>query len=180
MKQALDDNDRLILGLLPDDPEDDTIPLLNKDGSDARPCILVDTREQRPARFSGSVRTQSATLPTGDYSIVGFTHLVAIERKAGEDLWGCCGAGRARFVAELERLRDYPLRAVVVEESIDWFLMTPPRGRITGETVIRSTIGWQMDFGVPFVWAGHRNNAAACIERFLTRIPRKFGKERAA
>ncbi len=41
--------------------------------------IVIDSREQRPYQFPGAV---VKTLPTGDYSIVGLTDRVAIERKS--------------------------------------------------------------------------------------------------
>jgi DNA excision repair protein ERCC-4 len=135
--------------------------------------ILIDTREQRPLRFSPAVHAERATLPTGDYSLVGYTDRITIERKAPEDLWQCCGRERDRFEAELVRMRNFDHRAVVIEATIDAILMTPPAGRIKPETVIRSTIGWQMDYGIPFVWCGSPRIAAAWVERALTRLPRK-------
>jgi ERCC4-type nuclease len=144
------------------------------------PTVLVDTREQRPLRFSSAVLVERCTLPTGDYSIVGYTDRIVIERKAPEDLWQCCGRGRERFESELARLRDYAIRAVVVEATIDQILATPPAGRIQPATVIRSTISWQQDFAVPFVWAGNPRNAAAWVEYSLLRLPRKEAERKAA
>ena len=65
------------------------------------PVIVVDTREQKPYRFT---RCQVKTLPTGDYSLVGLEDCIAIERKSAADLAGSLGAGRTRFRRELERL----------------------------------------------------------------------------
>ena len=144
-----------------------------------RPTILVDTREQRPLRFSADVDVEVVGLETGDYSVRGFTDVVRFERKAPGDLWMCCGHERARFEAELARLRAYPVRAVVVEATIQEILATMPRGRVKAETVVRSTISWQQDFGCPFVWCGDPRTAAAWVERALTRVVRK-GQEKAA
>ena len=102
-----------------------------------------------------------------------------IERKAPGDLWACCGAERARFETELARLRAYPVRAVVIEANQQTVLAMIPRGRVQPATVIRSTIAWQQDFDVPFVWAGDPRTAAAWVERALTRVVRK-AQERAA
>ena len=138
-----------------------------------RPTILVDSREQRPLVFSAAVDVQVCTLPAGDYSIAGYSDVIVIERKALGDLWACCGSERERFEAELARLRAWPQRAVVIEATIDRVLGTQPRGRIQPTTVINSTIAWQADFAIPFVWAGSPRNAAAWVERALTRVARK-------
>ncbi|MBN2196782.1 MAG: hypothetical protein JW751_28510 [Polyangiaceae bacterium] len=144
-----------------------------------RPVILVDTREQCPLHFSDAVDVEICTLPTGDYSIRGYSDRIVIERKAPGDLWQCTGSERARFEGELARLQAYPLRAVVIESTIDGILATMPRGRVQPRTVIRSTIAWSQDFGIPMVWAGNPQNAACWVEYFLTRIARK-AEERAA
>lgn len=145
-----------------------------------RPCILIDSREQLPLRFSDDVDTEIVGLPTADYSLRGFSDRVAIERKSLPDLWACAGGERDRFEAELARLREYPIRCVVIESTIDQVLGTIPRGRVQPVTVIRSTIAWQADHGVPFVWAGNPTTAAAWIEYALCRVARKASREVAA
>ena len=85
--------------------------------------ILVDTREQEPlTEWPEGTVTECATLDTGDYSIKGWEWAVAIERKslldlAGTMLGGYEGKPRKpprRFNLELERMRHYDLRAIVV------------------------------------------------------------------
>jgi len=88
--------------------------------------VAVDTREQLPFSFQGIridrkkafVLTQKRTLPTGDYSIVGFENRICVERKSLEDLFQTLGNGRERFVRELERMQDMEYSAVVVEASL--------------------------------------------------------------
>lgn len=145
-----------------------------------RPCILIDTREQQPLAFSDDVDVETVSLPTGDYSIKGHTDRVTIERKSLPDLWACCGAERERFEAELRRMWEYPVRAVVIEATIDAVLMAVPRGRVRPQTVIRSTIAFQQDHEVPFVWCGDAERAARWVEYALTRVARKASQERAA
>lgn len=145
-----------------------------------RPTILIDSREQKPLCFSDAVDVEIVGLPTGDYSLRGHSDLVAIERKAPSDLWACCGAERDRFEAELARLREYPIRAVVIESTIDAVLGTIPRGRVRPETVVRSTIAWSQDYGVPMVWCGRPELAAAWVEYALCRVARKSSREVAA
>jgi ERCC4-type nuclease len=116
---------------------------------------------------------QVATLPTGDYSLAGFTDRVAIERKSLPDLVACVGPERERFMDCCRRLRDYELRAVVVEASFDDVIAQAYRSRTHPQSVIGTTIAIHVDYGVPTVWAGDARNAANIVERLLTRIWRK-------
>ena len=77
---------------------------------------VVDTREQAPFDLS-PMKTERATLTTGDYSIKSLEHIVAIERKSLPDLVQCVGRDRKRFVRELQRLKAFPVSAVIVEST---------------------------------------------------------------
>ena len=77
---------------------------------------LVDSREQRPLNLE-PLRYEAATLTTGDYTIKGLEHVVAIERKSEGDLLACVGRERERFDREIQRLMAFPVRALVVESS---------------------------------------------------------------
>ena len=85
--------------------------------------IIVDTREQEPlTEWPEGTITERATLDTGDYSVKGWERSVAIERKSLLDLAGTMLGGYEgnprktprRFNMELERMRHYDLRAVIV------------------------------------------------------------------
>ena len=68
--------------------------------------IVIDTREQTPLKFRTSKNVEGTVvkaLNTGDYSIEGMEHLIAIERKSAADLYGSLGKGNARFQRELSR-----------------------------------------------------------------------------
>ena len=59
--------------------------------------VVVDSRESAPYRFENLpnegrklvVRSVTRGLKTGDYSIAGFEHRVAVERKSLPDLFNC-------------------------------------------------------------------------------------------
>lgn len=79
--------------------------------------IAIDDREKEPFAFPGNVQTRICHLPFGDYSLVGYEHRVAIERKSIADLcqtlWGKSQlangeyqANSKRFAYELQRMRD--------------------------------------------------------------------------
>ena len=80
------------------------------------PTVVIDRREKNAWRFE-NLPSESGTLATGDYSISGLTHLVAIERKSLPDLLACIGRERDRFKRELQRLRAYRFRCLVIEAS---------------------------------------------------------------
>ncbi|MBN1491205.1 MAG: hypothetical protein JXA69_14930 [Phycisphaerae bacterium] len=83
------------------------------------PTILIDTRERRPWPFAG-YGVERVGLRTGDYSLAGHTDPpdgVAIERKSAADLVACITWERDRFVRELERLAEFRLAFVVVDDS---------------------------------------------------------------
>ena len=76
---------------------------------------VIDTREQLPLELP--LRSITGTLPTGDYSVSGFEDLICVERKSLPDLIGCMTSGRTRFEKELQRMKAYDARCVVVECS---------------------------------------------------------------
>src|SRR6185503_15633628 len=73
-----------------------------------RPHILIDQREQVALCFTDSFTTERVLLPVGDYSLAGATDSVVIERKRNGELQSCCGTDRARFIEQIERMRQYP------------------------------------------------------------------------
>ena len=138
-----------------------------------RPRILVDTREQLPFEFTVDVDVEVVTLTEGDYSVNGATDLVRLERKSLPDLVQCVGRERERFEAELQRLTAYPTRVVIIEASILDVEMHGYRGHVRPQAIIGSTVAWQTDHGIPFMWAGNRRIAARVAEKILTRVWRK-------
>ena len=77
---------------------------------------VIDTREQMPLDLA-PLRVEIATLTTGDYSVKGLEHVIAIERKSLSDALSCIGQQRERFDKEIQRMLAYPTRAVVVETT---------------------------------------------------------------
>lgn len=131
------------------------------------PEIIIDTREQLPFTFSGYT-TQRGTLPTGDYSLAGYEHAVAVERKSHGDIWACCAAERARFERCLERLAALDRAAVVIECSLTDLAIRPARvQRVTPATVVGSCISWAAQYRLPFFWCDTRRYAERVTVRWL-------------
>ena len=125
---------------------------------------IIDTREQTPLSLA-PLRTIVDTLDCGDYSAVGMTHIVRIERKA-DDLISCCGSDRERFTAQMERLRAFPVRALVIEWTWAEIEMGGWRGKVTPASV-RGTLLGIIEMGIPDITAGGHGRAGELVSRLI-------------
>lgn len=136
---------------------------------------VIDTREQWPLDLT-PLKTVRGTLATGDYSVRGLEHVIAIERKSLPDLIGCVGQSRARFDREIQRLLAYPCRAIVVEASWADLERGGWRGRISPQAALGSCLGW-IAAGVPVIMAGDRVRAAWHVSALLRITARRRWRE---
>jgi ERCC4-type nuclease len=136
-----------------------------------RPCIILDTREQRPWIFSDAVTVERVGLHTADYSLRGHTSIVAIERKSVADLvQSCASKERERFWECMRRLSQYQHKALIVEGHADEIWCGAYRSQATPKSVMATTLAMHVDFGIAVIWAGDIHQAAWSCEWFLTRI----------
>jgi DNA excision repair protein ERCC-4 len=143
------------------------------------PTVLVDSREKQPLSFSTAVSVEIVTLAVGDYSIRGFTQTVALERKRLGELATCCGVERDRFIDQLERLRIFPVRALIVEACLDGVLSKSYASEINPLSVLGTLIKASSDWQIPIWFCGDARNAALVVERMLLRVA-KQAKEHSA
>lgn len=127
---------------------------------------IVDSREQAPFDLS-PMGMERGTLPTGDYSVRGLEDLVCVERKELGDLISCIGPGRERFERELQRMRGYPHRAVLVEASWADLETGNYRSQLNPKSACHSVISWTARWGIPFHFAGDREAAERWTRYFL-------------
>lgn len=126
------------------------------------PCIVVDTREQRPLAFS-RLQSVPGTLQTGDYSIAGCETEFIIERKSWQDMLQSITKERPRFMRELDRLKHYPFRRLlIVGRNIDLYSLLTRR-KMTLEAV-RGTLAKIDACYCPVVCCGTPADAAGRIE----------------
>jgi ERCC4-type nuclease len=128
------------------------------------PVIAIDTREQRPYAFP---KATVKTLPTGDYSIEGLEHLVAIERKTSADAYASLGRGRQRFHAEVERLARLDYAAIVIESGFSEFLQPPMFSHMNPRAAINTLLAWSVRYGVHVFFAGDREHGNALMRTLL-------------
>lgn len=149
--------------------------------------VLVDSREQAPYTFTGLLSDARYshrplvvpwtwhTLPTGDYSIEGAAHLVAVERKSLDDIYHTLGQGRERFEREHQRMAGLDFAAVVIEATWEEILAHPPaRSRLPPKVVIRTAMAWGMRYGVHWWAVGGRRMAEVATFRLLEQWWRRW------
>jgi hypothetical protein len=147
--------------------------------------VAIDTREQCPWHFDpADATTTRATLPTGDYALVGDTGF-AIERKSIEDYAGTISTGWERFLREVERMADWPARVVIVEGHLDDLLyreeagiLIPPAHshcRITPAFALRQTAELTLR-GVAVLFAGDALSAAVLATAVLRARARQLSE----
>jgi len=133
--------------------------------------VIRDTREQkgygwifdphvpdrRPPRCEGTV---VETLRTGDYSLVGYTDILAIERKHGfSELWINYGKNKRKaFEEEMERMSKIKHSYVIIESSLtsDVLELSPPQFTkgVPGKSLIRWLMNLSIKYDVHFIPAG--------------------------
>ncbi len=143
--------------------------------------IVVDSREQLPYAFDSSphyegTETVKAKLPTGDYSIKGLEHRIAIERKSLPDLIGCLTKGRARFCRELDRAAQLECFVVVVECSFKDIASGNYRSALRPWSALQSLSAWWVRYRVPWFPAGSRAASEALTWSLLQKFEREDQK----
>lgn len=136
---------------------------------------VIDTREQYPLDLA-PLRMVSGTLATGDYTVLGLEHVVALERKSLPDLLACIGTERERFDREVQRLLAYPVRALIVESSWHQIENGGWRSQITPQAATGSLLGW-IAAGLPVVMAGDHERAGRYVSRLLFIAARRRWRE---
>ena len=137
--------------------------------------VIVDTREQAPWTFEGQgIQTVRRKLDAGDYSLEGLEHRVAIERKSLDDWTGTVLRDRARFYRELELLRAFDFRAVVIEAGVREIMA----GRYKSQAKPAAVLGFVAEVAVgqsvPVYLAGSRAEAQVLVGAILRMAAKKI------
>ncbi|MCZ6653511.1 MAG: hypothetical protein O7D91_10855 [Planctomycetota bacterium] len=143
------------------------------------PVIVVDSREQTPWKFA-NLPSEPGSLTTGDYSVKGSEHLIAVERKSLPDLLACCGRERVRNLRELKRLRAYRFRCLVIEASYADLECGKWRSQVKPSAVWGSLAGWQCQYSLPVMLVGTHKAGAEFCERYLFQAARRIVQENSA
>jgi len=143
--------------------------------------LIQDTREQDPLIFDGyPVTVGIDTLPAGDYSLVGHDQFgddfsVIIERKANcSELIGNLGTNWERFTRELEQLSKYKFASIVVCGDNNFhYLVERNFTKLSLNFIFSQIARIQLDYNIPIIFAGNRENATNYIYRLFNQIDKK-------
>jgi len=130
--------------------------------------IIIDTREKAEYSFACPVVHQK--LDAGDYSVEGFAHRVAVERKSLPDFVHTVIHDFDRFAAELEKLSKMDAACVVVEADLDEVLrglQADALRSVSPHSVLGATVHIALRWHVPIYWCGSRQAACAFTDAFL-------------
>ena len=148
-----------------------------------KPTILIDSREQKPvfdistpppANVAGYEIT---TIDAGDYTVKELSNIVIVERKANaKELYGNFILNKDRFIRQVERMRTYAHKYIVVEQTYPEFLnvkyltfINPFKRRFSIISTIESwLISLSQTENIHFIFAG-KENAPRIIQNILVK-----------
>lgn len=134
--------------------------------------FIRDTREQDGYVFPRNAMEERA-LPVADYSIRGLEGVCRIERKSFADLLQSLTAGRDRFRKEMELLRAYRWRCVVVEAGFLDVSEGNYRSRMHPAAPVATVASWSGKYA-PIYFCGDRNGAQQYCREFLVQAARTY------
>lgn len=151
--------------------------------------ILVDNSEQAPFHFMEMevedakgvkvpfvVKTEKASLESGDYTIKGMELLISVERKAFDDLYGTLGGHRQRFEEELYRLNQMVIAFVVTEAPWSMVMRNPDGRKLSPQSIYGSVIAFQHRYPRVHWWfCNNRKDAEITTFRLLKRFAENYG-----
>tara|TARA_Y100001973_G_scaffold62001_1_gene91069 strand:+ start:1855 stop:2361 length:507 start_codon:yes stop_codon:yes gene_type:complete len=150
--------------------------------------VIKDTREQDGytfEKFNGRYHQCNGMvvrkLDTGDYSLEGLEDKVCIERKGRvSELAINLGKDKHRFMREIERMKDFKFKFLILEFSLD-DVMNFPEGsdipeenwnsiKITNKYMLKMLIEFQMYDDIHVILCGSKKNAKLVVNSILKRV----------
>lgn len=150
--------------------------------------VIKDTREQEGYFFNefntckGMVERK---LDTGDYSIDGLEDKICIERKGCiEELAVNLGQKKHAFLDEIDRMKTFDHKFLILEFSLEDLLKFPDESRIpdknksslkiTGKYILKCLMEFQIYDGIQVVFCGNKHNAFLLVSSLLKRLNEKY------
>jgi ERCC4-type nuclease len=146
--------------------------------------VIKDTREQNGYYFPTSLYCNGCVdhkLDTGDYTIQGLEDKLCIERKGCvEELAINLGHKKHQFMAEIERMKSFPHKYLILEFSISDLVKFPDETRIpqqnksnlkiTGKYMLKCLIEFQLHDNVNVFFCENKFNAFVVVCSIMKRI----------
>ena len=143
--------------------------------------IITDTREQLNLDFSKfkNIEVVRKKLDTGDYSVSGCENHLCIERKAINDLVGTLVSGHQRFLRELERMKNYEEKYILIEHSpaILYSYCVKHGWENKFNTIIQSLLAYAYHYQVRVRFCKDRKDMASYIVRKSKEFLEKKGEQ---
>jgi ERCC4-type nuclease len=145
-----------------------------------RIVVIQDTREQTPWNIT-EFPVEVDGLPVGDYGIRGFSDwnnpAFIVERKSLSDLVGSLTAGRERFMREIEKMRQFRFRALIIEANRQEVEGQEYQSLTTPQSVLGSLDALSVRCGLHIYWAGGHTGAARQFEGLVRQFCRGVEKD---
>tara|TARA_Y100000590_G_scaffold90261_1_gene101733 strand:- start:6835 stop:7242 length:408 start_codon:yes stop_codon:yes gene_type:complete len=120
-------------------------------------------------------------LDTGDYSIEGLEDRLCIERKASVvELAGNVGHDRQRFLNEIERMKEFPHKYIILEFSLSDLMMFPEgssilekdwgKVKVTNTFMLKTLMEFQIFDDIHVIFCDSKKNAKWAVLSILKRV----------
>ena len=120
-------------------------------------------------------------LDTGDYSIEGLEDKICVERKGCvEELAQNLGQKKHAFLNEVERMKPFPHKFMVLEFSLEDLINFPENSRIpekkkasvkiTGKYLLKCLLEFQLHDGIHVLFCGNKHNAFLAVSSIFKRV----------
>lgn len=145
--------------------------------------VIVDTREKKPwwSEDQPEFFVKSHKLDTGDITIEELSDILVIERKNGvNELYANFTNERVRFYDEVERMKKFPLRFLIIEANwsdvINPFsYRTEKSRRVRAAAIVRSSLfNLMIMHGINVMFVGNRGKYI--VKHLLNKIYEYYKK----
>ena len=131
--------------------------------------IIEDSREQNPLNL-GDIRGVEVVrqgLKTGDYSLVGHEDEICFERKSVPDLVGTLIGDHSRFLKEIERMKSFEEKYILVEHTAGTVYRYCERKGWENkfDIIIQSLLAYACHCGIRVRFCKNRDEMSAYIVR---------------
>lgn len=140
--------------------------------------IIEDSREQNPLNL-GDIRGVTVVrqgLKTGDYSLVGHEDEICFERKSVPDLVSTLIGGHERFLREMDRMKDYEEKYILVEHTASKvYLYCERHGwEYKFDTIIQSLLAYAYHYRVRVKFCKNRED----MTEYIVKKSREYVKRK--
>lgn len=150
--------------------------------------VIKDTREKDGYYFSVVSNCKGMIdqkLDTGDYTLLGLEDKICVERKGCiEELAVNLGQQKHAFMAEIDRMKTFEHKFLVLEFTLEELIKFPDNTRIpeknkrtikiTGKYMLKCLMEFQIYDGVHVIFCGNKYNAFLVVNSLLKRLNEKY------